>query len=55
LEEEEQEQARQKFDLGRFNLGRPDDIDVKEQYQVDISNRFAALESLDESLDTNSA
>jgi hypothetical protein len=28
---------------------------VKKQYQVGISNRFAALESLDESFDINNA
>jgi hypothetical protein len=27
--------------------------EVKEKYQVEISNRFAALESLDESFDIN--
>jgi hypothetical protein len=31
------------------------DIEVKEKYQVKISNRFAALESLDESFDINNA
>jgi hypothetical protein len=38
--------ARQKFDLERFHLKRLDDAEVKETYQVEISNRFAALESL---------
>jgi hypothetical protein len=33
----------------------PDDVDVKEKYQVEISNRFAALESLDQSFDINNA
>jgi hypothetical protein len=28
--------------------------EVKEKYQVEISNRFAALENVDESLDINS-
>jgi hypothetical protein len=27
------------------------DVEVKEKYQVDISNRFATFESLDESFD----
>jgi hypothetical protein len=31
------------------------DVEVKEKYQVEISNRFAALESLDESFDINNA
>jgi hypothetical protein len=32
-----------------------DDVEAKEKYQVEISNRFEALESLDESFDTNNA
>jgi hypothetical protein len=47
-------QARQKFDLERFELRKLNDIKVKEKY-MEISNRFAALENLDESLDINSA
>jgi hypothetical protein len=43
--------ARQKFDLERFDLRNLDDVKLKEKYQAEISNRFAALESLDESLD----
>jgi hypothetical protein len=30
-----------------------DDAEVKEKYQVEISNRFATLESSDESFDIN--
>jgi hypothetical protein len=41
--------VRQKFDLERFDLKKLDDTEVKEKYQVEISNRFAALENLDES------
>jgi hypothetical protein len=47
--------ARQNFHLERFGLKKLDDIEVKEKYQVEISNRFAALESLDESFDINNA
>jgi hypothetical protein len=47
--------ARQKFDLERCDLKKLDDVEVKEKYQVEISNRFAALESLDESFDINNA
>jgi hypothetical protein len=43
-------QARQKFDVERFDLKKVDDIEVKEMYQVEISNRFGALESLYENL-----
>jgi hypothetical protein len=46
--------ARQKYDLERFRLKRLEDVEVK-KYQVGISKRFAALESLDESFDINNA
>jgi hypothetical protein len=42
-------------DLERFDLKSLDGLEVKEKYQVEISNRFAALESLDESFDINNA
>jgi hypothetical protein len=48
-------QVRQKFDLERFDLKKLDDIEVKEKYQVEISNRFAALESLGDSFDISNA
>jgi hypothetical protein len=47
--------ARQYFDLERFDLKKLDDVEVKEKYQVEISNRFATLESLNESFDINNA
>jgi hypothetical protein len=47
--------ARQKFDFERFDLKKLDDVEVKERYQVEISNRFTALESLDEGFDINNA
>jgi hypothetical protein len=48
-------QVRQNSELERFDLKKLDDVEVKEKYQVEISNRFAALESLDESFDINNA
>jgi hypothetical protein len=42
-------QARQKFDLERFDPKKLSDTEVKEKYHVEISNTFAALENLDES------
>jgi hypothetical protein len=42
--------ARQNFDLKKL-----DDVGIKEKYQVEISNRFVALESLDENFDINNA
>jgi hypothetical protein len=47
--------ARQNFDPERFDLKKLNDVEVKEKYQVEISNRFAALESLDECFDINNA
>jgi hypothetical protein len=47
--------AKQNFDLEGSDLKKLDDIEVKEKYQVEISNRFAALESLDESFDIHNA
>jgi hypothetical protein len=47
--------ARQKFDLERFDLKKLNDVEVKEKYQVEISNRFAALENLDGSFDIDNA
>jgi hypothetical protein len=48
-------QARQNSDLKRFDLKKLNDVEVKEKYQVEISNRFAALESLHDSFDINNA
>jgi hypothetical protein len=47
--------VRQNFDLERSDLKKLNDVEVKEKYQVEISNRFAALESLDESSDINNS
>jgi hypothetical protein len=47
--------ARQNSDLERFNLKKLDDLEVKEKYQVEISNRFVISESLNESSDINNA
>jgi hypothetical protein len=33
--------------MERFNLKKLNDVEVKKQYQVKISNRFATLENLD--------
>jgi hypothetical protein len=47
--------AMQNFYLKRSDLKQLDDVEVKEKYQVEISNRFASLESLEESFDVNNA
>jgi len=51
----ESKQAAQKFDVERFNPGKLNELEVKKQYQIEISHRFAALEYLSESKDINRA
>jgi hypothetical protein len=48
-------QAAQKFDGGRFNLRKLNDLKVRKQYQIKITNRFAALENVSEDEDINTA
>jgi hypothetical protein len=45
--------GRQNFDLERFDLKNLNDVEVREKYQVEISNRFTVLESSGESFDIN--
>jgi hypothetical protein len=51
----ESKQAAEKFDVERFNLRKLNEPEVKKQYQIEISNRFAALEYLSDSADINGA
>ena len=39
----------------RFNLRKLNELEVTKQYQIEISNRFAALENVSDSEDINSA
>jgi hypothetical protein len=45
----------QKSDMQRFDLRTLNDAEVKEQNQVKITNRFAALENFDDNVDMNRA
>jgi hypothetical protein len=45
----------QNSDLEKFDRRKIDDVEVKEKYQVEISNRFSGLENLDESFDIKNA
>jgi hypothetical protein len=45
----------QKFDMQRFDLRKLNDVEVKEQYQVKITNRFAAFENCDDTVNMNTA
>ena len=48
-------QAAQKFDGERFMLRKLNELEVRKQCQIEISNRFAALENLSDSEDINRA
>jgi hypothetical protein len=39
-------QEAQKFDVERFNLKKLNELEVRKQYQIKVSSRFAALENL---------
>jgi hypothetical protein len=41
--------------MDRFHLKKINKVEVKEQYRVEISERFAALENLDTEVDINRA
>jgi hypothetical protein len=38
----------QEFDMERYNLKNLNDVEVKEKYRLKISNRFTALEKLND-------
>jgi hypothetical protein len=46
-------QAAQKCDVERFNLRKLNELEVRKQYEIKISNRFAALEIFSKSKDIN--
>ena len=46
-------QAAQKSDGVRFNLRKLNDLEVRKQYQIEITNRFAALENVCEDENIN--
>ena len=41
-------QAAQRLDRQRFNLSKLNDLEVRKQFQIDITNMFAAFENLNE-------
>ena len=45
----------QTFDVERFHLRKLNELEVTKQYQIEISNRFAAFENLCDSKDINGA
>jgi len=46
-------QAPQRFDRQRFNLRNLKEPEVREHYQIEITNRFAALENKNDDEDVN--
>ena len=46
-------QAAQRFDGQRFNLRKLNEPEVREQYQIKITKRFAALENVNDDEDVN--
>jgi len=48
-------QAAQSFDGERFNLRKLNELEVRKQFQIEIINRFAALENLSDDENINRA
>jgi hypothetical protein len=48
-------QRSHRFHIERFNLKKLNEVEGKEQFRVEVSNRFAALEDLDAEVESNSA
>jgi hypothetical protein len=44
-----------KSDVERFNLKKLSEMEVRKQFQIELSNRFSALENLNDSKDINRA
>jgi hypothetical protein len=47
-------QRSQRFHMERLNLKKLNEVEGKEQYHIEVSNRFAALEDLDTEVEINS-
>jgi hypothetical protein len=48
-------QTMHRVHMERFNLRKLNEVEDKEQYRVEISNMFTALENLDTGLNINTA
>jgi hypothetical protein len=46
-------QRAQKFDVEKFNIRKLNELEVRRQYQIKISNMVAALENLSDNEDVN--
>jgi hypothetical protein len=49
------EQRSHRCHMERFNLKKLKEVEGKEKYHIEVSNRFAALEDLDAKVEINSA
>jgi hypothetical protein len=47
-------QRSHRFHIQRFNLKKLNEVEGKEQYRVEVSNRFATLEDLNAEVEINS-
>jgi hypothetical protein len=48
-------QETQKFGTDRFNLRKLNELEVRKQYQIEITKRFAAFRNLSDGEDINRA
>jgi hypothetical protein len=48
-------QTTQRVHMERFNVKKLSEVEGEEQYRVEISNRFTALENLDTEMNVNKA
>jgi hypothetical protein len=48
-------QTKHKFHMERFSLKKLNEVEDREQYRVEISNRFTALGNLDDDMNVNRA
>jgi len=46
-------QATQRFDRQRFNLRKLNELEVRKQYQIEVTNRFGTLVNLDDDAEVN--
>jgi hypothetical protein len=46
-------QTAQKFDWETFNVRKLNDLEIRKQYQIEITNRFAAFKNLSDEEGTN--
>jgi hypothetical protein len=51
----ENKQRSHRFHMERFSLKKLNEVEGKKQFNVEVSNRFAALEDLDAEVESNSA